>query len=138
MSYFHTTAIALGGTLWNKPEQQKSKGSAQPQWKHPQQQQQSINVPQGSCALAPAGGVSNADAPGFNQSGISFQSAQSAVSGEENTVNGLDGYITKASVVIKGLNIRDVITADSVEAHILSEYRDGDYEAGTTIALSHF
>lgn len=123
MYFYHGQAIALGGRIWKNdaPEQQHA-----------------LKVPQGSCALEITGGSSSADAPSFNCSGISFQSARSEVSGEETRANGLSVYTTKASVVIKNLNIRDVLIADAVEAQIRAEYRVGDYEASTVIYGSHF
>jgi hypothetical protein len=119
MYFYHATAIALGGRL--------GKDADQP-----------LKVPQASCALAVTGGCGLADAPSFSSSGISFQSAKSEVSGEEKNVNGLDVYVTKASVIIKGLNIQNALTADIVEAHLISEHRTGDYEASTVIFGSHF
>jgi hypothetical protein len=113
MYFYHAHAIALGGRL---------DASLNP-----------ITVPNGSCALAVTGGSSSAEAPAFNSDGISFQSATLQVSGEEQSTGGLSVHVTKASAVINNLNIRNMITADRIEATVTSGYRDSDYDPTTVV-----
>lgn len=113
MYFYHAHAIALGGRLG---------ASLDP-----------ITVPNGSCALAVTGGGSSADTPAFSSSGISFQSAKLQISGGERSASGLSVHVTKASAVIQQLNIRNVITADKVEATVTAEYRDSDYDPTTVV-----
>lgn len=113
MYFYHAHAIALGGRLGANLDP--------------------ITVPNGSCALAVTGGGSSADTPAFNFSGIRFQSAKLQVSGGDRSASGVSVHVTKASAVIQQLNIRDVITADKVEATVTSEYRDSDYDPTTVV-----
>lgn len=118
MYFYHAHAIALGGRLGPHDDP--------------------IKVKRGSCALAVTGGAASASAPPFDFHGIKFQSALSQVSGSEKKVNGADVYVTRASVIIEKLNIRDVVTADRIEAYIKSEHRENDYEGSTVITGSQF
>src|SRR5262249_57356196 len=96
---------------------------------------------QATCALSVAGGVDDETVTKPSSSLISFDSIESHVSGKETHPFGedcLDVYVTEASVIIKNLKIREKgdgkkpgkerITADLVQAHVLSQYRTGDYE----------
>lgn len=101
---------------------------------------------QGTCALSVGGGEDSRSENKSVSPLVSFDSIKSHVSGEELHPFGedcLDVYQTEAEVVIENLKIKEAtgkerITAASVRAHILSQYRSGDYEASTVVCGSKF
>jgi hypothetical protein len=114
MYFYHGYALGVASTI--------------PRWK----------FTQAVCALSVRGGVASARVDNFNSNGISFQSATSDIQGDEDNINGLDVYTTKASVVIQKLNLLGVVTADNIESHLISTHRVGDYELSTVITGSKF
>jgi hypothetical protein len=75
---------------------------------------------QASVALPPVGGHGSVRVDGFNYRDlISFRSATSTVTGSEDVEKGI--YNTLASVVIEGLDIMGVITAERVVSRLVSE-----------------
>lgn len=114
MYFYHAHAIALGGRIGSTP----------------------LKVEQGSCALAVTGGASSASTtkadPRFPD--ITFKSAKSDVSSEEIKLpKSPDQYVTKAAVVLEGLNIRNVVTADLIKAEVKTTYTARDYEAAIAV-----
>ncbi len=89
-------------------------------------------------ALSPCGGKASDHSDSFSDCGISFKSVDTEVSGWREDTNGLTSWNTKASVIIQGLNIQDMVKADRIEARIYSEFHAGQYEATTTVRESKF
>jgi len=115
MYFYHAHAVAFGGRIGSTP----------------------LNVEQGSCALAVTGGISSANVSNFKFKDIAVKSAQSSVSGEETTLaSGPDTYVTKASVVLEGLNIKDVLKADKIVGNVDSTYTARDNEAVVKVSGS--
>lgn len=93
------------------------------------------------CALSVDGGTAAAPPESsFTSTGkinISFDPPKALVTGLGDTRNGTYIWTTDASVVINNLRIadttREFVKASSIEAHIISEYRAGDYEASISL-----
>ena len=101
---------------------------------------------QAVCALSVRGGSGDTTETKSACSLISFDSIKSHVEGSESSPYGADGpdsYVTKASLVIENLKIKDKtnkdrVTAGHIEAHLVSQHLEGNYEASTVIAGSQF
>lgn len=98
------------------------------------------------CALSVRGGTASATTKKFSTAGkfgcpglidVSFDCAQSDVSGSEDLVNGIPIWTTAASVIVENLTItgkvngqdQEILYVGHLEAHIISQFRTGDYEA---------
>lgn len=81
--------------------------------------------PQGSIALPSIGGSSASRAGKFDHPFITFESAQSEVFGEM-VSRDPKVYVTRAQTTVKGLNIQDVILAESITARVVATTTMGD------------
>lgn len=102
MYLYHAHAMALGGSV-NRPVSQDI-------------------AARGSCSLSPAGGTSSAREGKFDNGLVSFDSAQTDLTGSVETQNGKTTYFTSASVAICGLNICNMIMADQIVLRIAGEH----------------
>lgn len=85
---------------------------------------------QACCVLPPSGGFATASVDGFNYKNIiRFERASSIVSGQKVVFGGKTAGETLTTVVIEGLNVLDVITADRVVARMTSVHAEGEYGA---------
>lgn len=90
------------------------------------------------CSLSIRGGVTFRRSHHFNAHGISFELADSNLSGTGEVRRGLYVNATSASVVIENLDILGRIHVDRIEARMYSECRTGDTEPTTSIVGSKF
>jgi hypothetical protein len=102
MYLYHAHAVALGGAV-ERPSPQTIGALA-------------------SCVLPIAGGTSSASEGKFDNGLIAFDSAQSALTGSEESRSDATVYVSGVSVIIRGLNIRNMFTADEVVLRIASEH----------------
>lgn len=122
MYFYHGYALGVGSTVKDQEDQQFTEPVS---------------------ALSVRGGKASADSNNFNKFGIQF-SAHVEVSGWAEKRNGFYVWVTEASSTVTNLKIKnraktaDVVTADSIEGHVRSEYRSGDYEASTVVTGSKF
>lgn len=92
-----------------------------------------------SCVLPPTGGYAVASMESFSYKNIvSFASATSTVAGRRDTQDGGDTAETMVTVVIKGLNILGLITADTIVARMVSRHSENDADPMQTPFGSHF
>lgn len=118
MYLYHAHAVALGGVL-ERPAQ-TIEGQA-------------------ACSLSIAGGTSSASAGKFDNGLISFDSAQSHLTGNAEKRNGKDVYFTSVSILINGLNVRNMFKADQIVTQITSEHEpSSNPEASIITTGSHF
>lgn len=102
MYFYHAHAVALGGVV-ERPSPQTIDAQA-------------------SCALSISGGTSSANVSKFDNGLISFDSAQSSVTGSAERVNGNDIYYTGSSVIINNLSVAGIFKADQIVARITCEH----------------
>lgn len=102
MYFYHAHAVALGGVV-ERPSPQTIDAQA-------------------SCALSVSGGTSCASASKFDNGLISFDSAQSSVTGSAERVNGNDVYYTGSSVIINNISVAGIFKADQIVARITCEH----------------
>lgn len=94
---------------------------------------------QASCSLSPLGGVGRARVENFNfQNIVSFDLAQSDVTGGRETKRGEGIYVTRVSIVIEGLNILNMLTADRIVGRLAAEQHPRDMEPSIVTTGSHF
>jgi hypothetical protein len=120
MYLYHAHALALGGTFV-RPFQQTIDSQA-------------------ACSLSSAGGTGSARSEKFNFNNlISFDFAKSDVTGGVEKRNGTDIHVTRVSVVVEGLNILNMFTADRVVARLASEHDPKTADEPSIITTgSHF
>lgn len=102
MYFYHAHAVALGGVV-ERPSTQTIDAQA-------------------ACALSISGGTSSANASKFDNGLISFDSAQSTVTGSAERKNGNDHYYTGSSVVINKLSVAGIFKADQIVARMTCEH----------------
>lgn len=102
MYLYHAHAVALGGTV-ERPAQQ-------------------IIPALGACSLALSGGTGSAREGSFDNGLVSFDSAQSDLTGSIETRNNKTFYVTSVSVAMYGLNIRNVLMADQIVLRIACDH----------------
>lgn len=102
MYFYHAHAVALGGVV-ERPSPQTIDAQA-------------------ACALSISGGTSSASVNKFDNGLISFDSAQSTVTGSAERKNGHDVYYTGSSVVINNLSVAGVFKADQIVARMTCEH----------------
>lgn len=119
MYLYHADALAIGGTLV-RPISQVIESKA-------------------ACSLPTAGGTSSCRVEKFSLNGsISFDMAQCDLAGSVETKNGIDTSVTRVSVVIEGLNILNMVTADRIVARLASEHGPGDKEPKIITTGCHY
>ena len=118
MYLYHAHAVALGGVL----------------------ERPAMTIEgQAACSLSIAGGTSSASASKFDNGLISFDSAQSTLTGNAERRNGKDVYFTSVSILINGLNVRNMFKADQIVTQITSEHEpSSNPEASIITTGSHF
>jgi len=102
MYFYHAHAVALGGVI-ERPVPQNIGALA-------------------SCALSISGGTSSAKHGAFDNGLVSFDSAQSDLTGGIENRNGRSLYLTGVSVAIYGLNMGRMISADQVVLRLACEH----------------
>ena len=103
MYLYHADALALGGTVVRPVPD--------------------IIESQVACSLPTAGGTASSRSGRFEYKGlISFESAQSSLTGNVETRNGVPFNVTRVSVVIEGLNILHMVMADRIVARLAAEH----------------
>src|SRR5262249_25156801 len=75
-----------------------------------------------SCSLPTSGGTSSASEGKFDNGLVAFDSARSDLTGSEETRNGNPVYVTGISVVVNGLNVRNMFVADQVVLRVACEH----------------
>src|SRR5579864_2676360 len=101
MYFYHAHAIALGEAL---------PGSTQPLTSH------------APCSLSIGGGNSSSSAGKFDNGVVSYDSAQCDLSSRVESKNGKSRYCSGVSVVMRKLNIRNMLTADLIVGRVTSEH----------------
>lgn len=117
MYFYHADAFALGGILV-RPSRQTI-------------------ATQAGTTLPTVGGESSTQVGKFDNGLISFDSAQSKLTGSVETRNGSDVNVTGVSVAIERLNIRNIVTADRIVARLAAEQARGDSEPSIFTTGSH-
>lgn len=102
MYFYHAHAVALGGVV-ERPSQQTIDAQA-------------------ASALSISGGTSSNSISKFDNGLISFDSAQSSVTGSAERKNGNDVYCTGSSVIINNLSVAGVFKADQIVARMTCEH----------------
>jgi hypothetical protein len=119
MYLYHADAIGLAG-VFTRPVRQTIESQA-------------------SCALSPFGGIGSARIDNFSfQNLISFDSARSDVTGGIATEQDEEIYVSRTSVVIEGLNILNMLTADRIVGRLVSEQSPNAGEPSIITIGSHF
>jgi hypothetical protein len=92
---------------------------------------------QASAALPDIGGVAHGTASRFDcERVLRFESARSELIGRHDEIDG--AYETGVTVVVEGLNILDMVTADRIVARLISKHPAGGKEPSITLTGSHF
>jgi hypothetical protein len=113
MYLFHAHAVALGGTL-ERPVSQNIAGLA-------------------TCCLPLSGGTSSASSGKFDNGLVSFDSAQSDLTGSIEVRNGQNFYVTGVSIVMNKLNVRNMFVADQVVLRLASEHNPKPPQSTSTV-----
>lgn len=96
---------------------------------------------QSATSLPITGGHSLAKAPQYklrheSKDLISHTGASTEVSGRQDPKDGV--FSTEVTSMIEGLNVNDVVTADSITAHLISKHKGDDTEASIVATGSGF
>src|SRR4051812_29379456 len=107
MYLYHASALALAGEI-RRPFQK-------------------LIASQAAVSLPMIGGVSNAEAKGFDLKGIvSFRRAYAETSGSFDASRRL--HSSSVRVVVEGLNVLDVVRVDRLVARLSGQFIDGESE----------
>ena len=119
MYLYHAHAVALGGIL-----------------ERPSPLTMEAHAP---CSLPISGGTSSANAGSFDNGLVSFDSAQSSITGNAAKRNGDEVYYTGISVVINRLSVGGVFKADQIVARMSCEHIPSKSDEPTIVTTgSHF
>lgn len=118
MYFYHADAVALGGTFLRPVPD--------------------FIEPKAACSVPSRGGNASARSGPFDYNGISFTSAESSITGGVENRNGTPVSVTRVSLVVEGLNVMHMVTANRIVARLAAEHKPDQDEPEIITTGCHF